>query len=234
VAGEDARNVSHLSSRADTLRILNYLKSESPARAVIIGGGYIGMEIAEALRARGLDVTLVHRYRLPMAGLEQETREQILEELVSHDIHFVSNASVESLVQDKQGKIRHAVTTRGSFDCDLVILSLGVEPNVELAGGARSGSASRAGSSPMSGSKRARMACWPPGLLRGKKYYHGEAHVPSARNGGEQGGLGCRRKRGGGHATFKGAIRAIAVKVFGLEVAQVGLSSEEARRPSFR
>jgi len=70
------------------------------ARAVIIGGGYIGMEIAEALRARGLDVTLVHRYRLPMAGLEQETREQILDELVSHDIRFVSNASVESSASD--------------------------------------------------------------------------------------------------------------------------------------
>src|SRR5437660_5961859 len=101
VQGEDARNVSHLSSRDDTLKILNYLRSESPSRAVIIGGGYIGMEIAEALRERGLDVTLVHRYRLPMAGLEQETREQILDELVSHGIHFVSNASVESLVQDK-------------------------------------------------------------------------------------------------------------------------------------
>ena len=74
VGGENGSNVFHTNSRRDTLNILNYLNAEAPERAVIIGGGYVGMEMAEALRARKLDVTLLHRHKLPMAGLEQATR----------------------------------------------------------------------------------------------------------------------------------------------------------------
>src|SRR5258706_9653190 len=70
VPGEDGRNVFHVSSRDDTRRILAALETESPKRAVIIGGGYIGMEMSEALCLRGLGVTLLHRGRVPMAGHE--------------------------------------------------------------------------------------------------------------------------------------------------------------------
>jgi len=234
VEGEDARNVFHLSTRDDTLKILNYLKIESPGKAVIIGGGYIGMEIAEALRARGLDVTLMHRYRLPMAGLEQETREQILDELVNNDIHFVSNASVESLVQDKQGIIRHVVTTRGSFECDLVILSLGVEPNVELAAEARLRLGEYGGivtderqQTSVDAVLAAGDCCEVKNVITGKRMYLPLATLAS------RAAWVAGENAAGGHATFKGGIRAIAVKVFGLEVAQVGLSSEEARAAKF-
>ena len=65
-------------------------------RLTVIGGGYIGMEMSEALSSRGIDVTILHRHRLPMAGLEQETREQILKaEDVVHrwmDVGLVNRA----------------------------------------------------------------------------------------------------------------------------------------------
>jgi len=73
VDGENGRNVFHLKNREDTLSILSYLKTEKPKQAVIIGGGYIGMELAEAFRARGMEVTMLHRSTLPMEGLEQES-----------------------------------------------------------------------------------------------------------------------------------------------------------------
>ncbi|HEV8539011.1 MAG TPA: FAD-dependent oxidoreductase, partial [Bacteroidota bacterium] len=133
ILGEDGRNVFHLSSREDTRNILKYIAAESPKMAVIIGGGYIGMEMAEALVAKGMDVTIIHRHRLPMAGLEQDTRERILDELQRNNVHFVTNAKVEQLEQGKDGKVRHVITNRGTFETELVILSLGVAPNVGLA-----------------------------------------------------------------------------------------------------
>jgi CoA-dependent NAD(P)H sulfur oxidoreductase len=234
VSGEDGRNVFHLSSRDDTRSILAYLKTESPERAVIIGGGYIGMEMSEALRSRGLDVTLLHRYRLPMAGLEQETRERILEELERNGVHFVTNTSVEALVQDKENRVRHILTNRGSFESDLVILSLGVEPNVQLAQGARIGLGEKGGiiadelqQTSVDSIYAAGDCCEVKNIVSGKRMYLPLASVAS------RAAWVAGENAAGGRALFKGAIRAAGVKIFGIEVAQVGLSMEEALEAGF-
>jgi pyruvate/2-oxoglutarate dehydrogenase complex dihydrolipoamide dehydrogenase (E3) component len=193
------------------------------------------MEMCEALRSRGLDVTLVHRHRLPMAGLEQETRERILEELAGNGVHFVTNASVEALVQDKDARVRHVLTNRGSFETDLVLLSLGVEPNVQLAQNARIRLGERGGiitdelqQTNVDSVYAAGDCCEVRNLISGKRMYLPLATVAS------RAAWVAGDNAAGGHSTYKGAIRAIAVKVFGLEVAQVGLSSEEARDAGFQ
>ena len=235
VDGEDGRNVFHLGSREDTVNILNYIQSESPKNAVIIGGGYIGMEMAEALKMKGMDVTLVHRHRLPMSGLEQETRERIADELQKNEVHFVTNAKVESLVQKNDGKVQHIVTNRGSFEADIVILSLGVEPNVSLAKSAKIRLGAAGGIitderqlTNVDGIYAAGDCCEVKNIVSGKQMYLPLATVAS------RAAWVAGENAAGGRATFKGAIRAIAVKVFGLEVAQVGLSSEEAKDSRFQ
>jgi len=227
---EDARNVFYLSSREDTLHILNYIRQEEPVKAVIIGGGYIGMEMCEALRLRGMDVTIIHRHRLPMAGLEQETRECILEELEKNEVQFVTNASVQGLVPGKAGKVQHVVTNRGTFDADIIILSLGVEPNSELARDAKIRTGSSGGiltdesqQTSMDDVYAAGDCCEVKNVVSGKFMYIPLATIAS------RSAWVAGENAAGGRATFKGVIRAIAVKVFGIEVAQVGISSEEAR-----
>lgn len=235
VPGEDARNVFHLGSRSDTLGILGYLGKESPTRAVIIGGGYIGMEMSEALRLRGVEVTLLHRHRLPMAGLEQDTRERILDELEQNGVHFVTNAVVEALIQDSGSRVRHVKTNRGTFECDLVILSLGVEPNVDLARSARVRIGEKGGiitdelqQTNVDSVYAAGDCCEVKNIISGKRMVLPLATIAS------RAGWVAGENAAGGHATFKGAIRAIAVKVFGLEVAQVGLSTDEAKETKFQ
>ncbi len=235
VDGEDGRNVFHLNSRENTVNILNYIKTESPKRAVIIGGGYIGMEMAEALRARGMDVTIVHRHRLPMGGLEQTTREHIVGELEKNNIHFVTNAKIEQLVKGKNNNIEHVITNRGSFDSDLVILSLGVEPNVVLAKSAKLRLGPFGGivtderqQTSVDNIYAAGDCCEVKNIVSGKSMYLPLATVAS------RAAWVAGENAAGGKATFKGAIRAIAVKVFGIEIAQVGLSSEEAKDAGFR
>ncbi len=232
--GEDARNVFHLGSRSDTQGILGYIARESPARAIIIGGGYIGMEMSEALRLRGMEVTLLHRHRLPMGGLEQDTRERILEELDRNGVHFVTNAVVEALICDRDSRVRHVKTNRGTFECDLVILSLGVEPNVDLARGARVRIGDKGGivtdemqQTNVDSVYAAGDCCEVKNIISGKRMVLPLATIAS------RAAWVAGENAAGGHATFKGAIRAIAVKVFSLEVAQVGLSSEEAKEAKF-
>lgn len=233
VEGEDARNVFHISSREDTLGVIEYLRRESPRAAIIIGGGYIGMEMAEALRGRGLAVTLVHRHRLPMAGLETATRERVLEELENHEVDFVTNARVEAL-HEVDGSIRHVITNRGTFDAGIVILSLGVEPNVKLAKSARL----RLGTTgaimtderqqtSVEGIYAAGDCCEVRNYVSGKPMYLPLATIASRT------GWVAGENAAGGRAAFKGAIRAIAVKVFEIEVAQVGISVEEAKAAGF-
>jgi NADPH-dependent 2,4-dienoyl-CoA reductase/sulfur reductase-like enzyme len=234
IEGEEARNVFHVSSRADTLNIMAYIKAESPAKAVIIGGGYIGMEMSEALREKGMEVTIVHRHRLPMAGLEQETRERIAEELEEHEVHFVTNAKVEALQVGKQGRVTHVITTRGTFEADIVILSLGVVPNAALAKQAKIRLGTTGGiitderqQTNIDGIYAAGDCCEVKNLVSGKPMYLPLATVAS------RAAWVAGENAGGGRATFKGALRAIAVKIFDMEVAQVGLSSEEAKDAGF-
>ncbi len=234
VDGEDGRNVFHVCSRQDTVNILNYLRSEHPKNAVIIGGGYIGMEMSEALKRNGLEVTILHRHKLPMAGLEEETREKVAEELSHSGVRFVTNARVESLLLDSSGEVNHVLTTKGTFDTDLVILSLGVTPNVGLAKDAhvRLGSTGAIATDQrqqtnIDGIYAAGDCCEVKNVVNGKPMYLPLATVASRQ------GWVAGENAAGGRAAFSGAIRAVAVRVFGLEVAQVGLSSEEARASGF-
>jgi len=235
VDGEDGRNVFFLKSRENTVNILNYLKSETPKQAVIIGGGYIGMELAEALRLRGLDATMVHQFSLPMEGLEQETRERVLEELQNNGVHFVTNAKVEALQLDKTGKVKHVITNRGSFETDIVLLSLGVSPNIEIAKTAKIRIGQNGAiltderqQTSIEDVYAAGDCCEVKNIVTGNPMYLPLASIAS------RAGRVAGENAAGGRATFKGALRAMAVKIFNLQVAQVGISSEEAKRYGFK
>ena len=235
VDGEDGRNVFSLSSREDTVNIANYIRNESPGNAVIIGGGYIGMEMSEALRSKGLNVTLLHRHRLPMSGLELAARECIVGELENSGVNFVTNAKTGSLLQDNNGKVRHVITNRSTYETDIVIVAVGVEPNVSLAKAARV----RLGPTGAIATDERQQTtvddifaagdcCEVKNAVNGMPMYMPLATVAS------RAAWVAGENAAGGHATFKGAIRAAAVKIFGLEVAHVGLSSEEAKRSGFQ
>ncbi len=235
VPGEDGRNVFRLRSREDTLGIMKFIRAEKPEQAVIVGGGYIGMEMADALAAAGLEVTVLHHHRLPMAGLEDGTRERVLEELTAKGVHFVTNATVEGMQLDGTGMVRHVLTSRGTFEAGLVLVAIGVQPNVALARGAKirigptgAIAINERQQTSIEGIYAAGDCCEVRNLVTGKPMYQPLATVASraARVAGEN--------AAGGHAVFKGAVRAIGLKVFGLEVAQVGIGSGEAERHGLR
>jgi NADPH-dependent 2,4-dienoyl-CoA reductase/sulfur reductase-like enzyme len=239
IPNENASNVFAVKTYEDGLRIKKCLEDEHPRKAVLIGGGYIGMEMAEALASRGIETTLLHRSELPMAGLELETRQAVADQLVEHGVRFVPNVRTESLVSEQAWssdakRVTRIPTNRGTYDCDLVILSIGVEPNCELAKEAGI-SLGVTGAIRVDEKQQTRAdniyaagdCCEVKNLINSHFMYIPLATIAS------KAAWVAGENAAGGRAVFKGAIRAIAVKVFDLEVAQVGLSVLEAQESGF-
>lgn len=235
VPGEDGRNIFHLKNREDTKNILNYLSSENPKSAVIIGAGYIGMEMAEALRSRLPEVTILDISNLPMDGFEEETRKRVLTELNNNDVQFIPNVNVEAFQQDDSGKIQHVITNRGAFQSDIVIISLGVMPNTDLAeeAGIRIGNAGgiltdQRMQTNIDNIYAAGDCCEVKNIVTGKAAYYPLASVASRT------AWVAGENAAGGRAVFAGAIGSAAVKIFNLQVATVGISSQDAIQNRFK
>jgi len=230
-AGEEARNVFRVRALEEGLALKKFLEQERPRAAVIIGGGYIGMEMADAFRAHGLEVTVVHNDALPMKGLEKETRERVRAELESHGVRFVGPCVVEGLIRGRDDTVSHVATGEGSLEAGIVVVAIGVEPETSLArsAGVRVGTtggivADQRQQTSADNILAAGDCCEVKNLVTGRQCYIPLATIAS------KAGWTAGENAAGGNALFRGAIRSIAVRVFGLEVAQVGIGEEEARK----
>ncbi len=234
IAGEEARNVFRVKSLEEAHALKKYITTESVRSAAIVGGGYIGLEMAEALSGIGIKTTMLHRSDLPLTGLEMATREAIREQLKIHGVEFVPCQQVEGLTVDGTGKVTEVVTASARYAVDLVIICIGVDPNTELAQAARIRCGSRKGiltdqrqATNIDTVYAAGDCCEVKNLVNNKWMY-----IPLATTASKQGWV-AGENAAGGSATFKGVIRAIGVRAFDLEVAQVGISSKEAKESGF-
>jgi NADPH-dependent 2,4-dienoyl-CoA reductase/sulfur reductase-like enzyme len=234
VDGEKARNVFHVKTLLDGLSIKHFIGEEKPKRALIIGGGYVAMEMCEAFRTLGLETTLLHHDELPMSKLEPDARKVVLAELKKNSIEFSSNQIVKSFKRDDTGKVIEVVTNTGSIPTDLIILAVGVEPNIDLAKSIRLRCGTSGGiltdqrqTTSIDSIYAAGDCCEVKNLVNNRWMY-----APLATNAARQGRV-AGENSSGGNATFQGVVRAIAVKAFDLEIASTGLSSRGAEDSGF-
>ena len=130
--GMELQNVFNLWTLRDTLAIEEALNGGNVRNAVIVGAGLVGVETAEALKHKGLNVTLIDALPLPLfavAGPEFGTMLQ--SQLKKNGIVFYGRESLKAL--EGEGKVRKVLTDVRRLDADLVIVSIGVRPNLELA-----------------------------------------------------------------------------------------------------
>jgi NADPH-dependent 2,4-dienoyl-CoA reductase/sulfur reductase-like enzyme/rhodanese-related sulfurtransferase len=102
-------------------------------RAVVIGGGFIGLETAENLVHRGFDVTLVEMLDQVLAPLDQEMARIVEEYVERHGVHVALNDSVAGFKQAANGVIDVLTKSGKTYPADIVILALGVRPDTALA-----------------------------------------------------------------------------------------------------
>jgi NADPH-dependent 2,4-dienoyl-CoA reductase/sulfur reductase-like enzyme len=134
--GIDAKGVFALSTLQSGIDVFNYMKKKNPKKAVIVGGGYIGIEMAEALLDRDMDVTLIDMAPQVMTTMDKDMAELILEFMEKEGIKVFLEEKLTLFEKDADGKIKSVVTDKQSIPADLVILGMGVKPNSELAAGA--------------------------------------------------------------------------------------------------
>jgi len=131
VEGLDADGVFGVQTIPDGQAIRRVLERQ-PKRAVVLGGGYIGLEMAEALVNQGLSVTVVLADPLPMASLDEDMGERVCVAMTAMGIDMRPCEPVRG-IDVAGGLARAVVTDEGSYPADLIVLGLGVRPNSDLA-----------------------------------------------------------------------------------------------------
>lgn len=126
--GLDLNGVLPMKTLADARR-LDALLQTGRRKAVIVGAGYIGLEMAEGLKNRGLEVTVLEKMSGVMGNLHTEITQNVLAELEAHDVEVQLNVTVEGFAGE-QGQVTQVLTDQGPVDADVVIISLGVRPNL--------------------------------------------------------------------------------------------------------
>jgi len=130
--GIDVERVLTLRNIGDMDAIKHVVDSEQPSRAVVVGGGYIGLEMAEALRDRNIQVTMVELMNQVMGPVDPEMAAPLHQELVSQGVDLRLGTSVKAFSQ-KGGTLQVMLSTGETIECGLAILAIGVRPEVSLA-----------------------------------------------------------------------------------------------------
>jgi NADPH-dependent 2,4-dienoyl-CoA reductase/sulfur reductase-like enzyme len=229
VPGEDAPNVFTLKDLGDGLRIRRFLDARKPRRAVIVGAGYIALEIAEALRERQVGTTLLYRGELPYSGLEPEVGKQIVETLEAHGVRYVPRVYPKAF-EAERGEVRRILTDGGAFEADLFFVGVGVQPNVEMARDAGI-TVGDTGAIALDDAMRTNdPLIFSAGDCCEKHHRVIERPVlaPLGDVANKEGRV-AGENAAGGNARFGGVVGAACVKVFDLEIGMAGVSEARAK-----
>ena len=132
IPGIDADNIFTLWTVPDTDRIKAYIAEKQPKRAAVIGGGFIGLEMAENLHQQGLEVSVIEMQNQVMAPVDLEMAKLVHENMMRNHVHLILEDGVKEFHQ-ADGVTRIQLKSGASVEADLVILSIGIRPNSELA-----------------------------------------------------------------------------------------------------
>ncbi|MFD5700592.1 FAD-dependent oxidoreductase [Streptomyces lasiicapitis] len=218
----------------DTLAAMEKAGKAEGRRAVVIGAGYIGVEMAEALVHRGYEVTVVNRGKEPMSTLDPDMGRLVHEAMTGMGIAMVNDAEVTKILTGDDGRARAVATEDREFPADVVVLGIGVRPETALAraaglplgehGGLLTDLAMRVRGPVADG------AIWAGGdcvevldLVSGR-----ERHIALGTHANKHGQV-IGSNVGGGYATFPGVVGTAVSKVCDLEIARTGLREKDAR-----
>lgn len=132
IPGIDSPNIFSLWNIPDTDAIYGFIKENCPKKAVVVGGGFIGLEMAENLHELGIEVSIVEMLNQVMAPLDFEMAEIIHEHIKSKGGNLYLGDGVQTF-DYKDGKTTITLQSGKTIETDLVILSIGIRPNGELA-----------------------------------------------------------------------------------------------------
>jgi NADPH-dependent 2,4-dienoyl-CoA reductase/sulfur reductase-like enzyme len=207
--------------------------------AVVVGGGYIGLEMAEAFVRRGLSVTVVEAGAQPMSTLDPDMAAMVADALRGMGIDLRLGDPVTGIEAGPDGRVAAVRTDSGRIEADVVVLGLGVRPSVDLARAAGI-VIGPAGGIVTDKRMRAETAGGADGIWAAgdcvqvtHRVSLAPAQVALGTHANKQGRV-AGINIGGGYATFPGVVGTAVTKVCALEVARTGLRERDADAAGFR
>ncbi|MFE9138602.1 FAD-dependent oxidoreductase [Streptomyces sp. NPDC007355] len=234
--GIDAPGVHGVQTLGDGQALLDSLDRAPGRRAVVVGAGYIGVEMAEALLGRGYEVTLLNRGEQPMSTLDPDMGRLVHRAMDGLGITTVASAEVTKILTDEDGRVRAVATDGGEYPADVVVLGMGVEPETSLARAAGLPLGSHGGLlTDLSMRVRGHENIWAGGdcvevldLVSQRERY-----VPLGTHANKHGQV-IGANVGGDYATFPGVVGTAVSKVCDLEIGRTGLREKDARAVGLR
>lgn len=232
--GVDSKKLFCLRTVEDTLRIHSYVQEHKPTSAVVVGGGYIGIEAAENLRELGLEVTLLQRPKQLMNSLDFDMATFVHMKMRDSGINLHLGANVTGF-QEVDGRIVTNIAEGSPITADMVLLAIGVMPESHLAkeAGLQLG---------MKGAIAVndRMETSAPDVyavgdaVQVKHQVTGEDTVISLAGPANKQGRIVADVIAGLNSRYKGSLGSSVIKVFDLTVANTGLSEKAASAAGYQ
>ncbi|OKJ62080.1 flavoprotein oxidoreductase [Streptomyces sp. CB02009] len=234
--GIDAPGVHGVQTLDDGQALLDSLDATPGRRAVVVGAGYIGVEMAEALLNRGHQVTVLHRGEQPMATLDPDMGRLVHRAMDGLGITTVASAEVTKILTGEDGRVRAVATDRAEYPADVVVLGMGVVPETSLARAAGLPLGAHGGLlTDLAMRVRGHEGIWAGGdcvevldLVSGRERY-----MPLGTHANKHGQV-IGSNVGGDYATFPGVVGTAVSKVCDLEIARTGLREKDAREVGLR
>jgi NADPH-dependent 2,4-dienoyl-CoA reductase/sulfur reductase-like enzyme len=244
LAGPDALSAEHgvhlLHSMSDTFAVMRTLAETGPGRAVIVGAGYIGLEMADALTTRGLQVTQAEQLPEVLPTVDPQLGNLVRGQLASHGVEVLTGTTVTAIARAQPGDAArlkvHAITAGGedvTRPADLVLVVVGVRPDTELAASA---GAALGFKGAIAVDRQMRTGL--PGVYAAGDCvitHHrllGETYLPLGTTAHKQGRVAGENALGGSRE-FAGSLGTQVVKIFDHAVARTGLRDHEASAAGF-
>jgi NADPH-dependent 2,4-dienoyl-CoA reductase/sulfur reductase-like enzyme len=233
IDGLDEDGVHQLHTVDDALELAERLWTAGTRRAVVVGAGYIGLEMADALRHRELDVAVVERLPEVMPTVDPQMGQLVRRTLQAGGVEVLTDTTVSRIA--REGDALQVHTDRRTLDADFVLVVTGVRPDVELGvqAGARLGAADAL-------AVDQRMWTGVPGVWAAGDCVHTHhqllaepAYLPLGTTAHKQGRVAGENAVGGSRR-FVGVLGTQVVKILDLAVAATGLRDDSALRNGYR
>ncbi|MFL5656431.1 MAG: FAD-dependent oxidoreductase [Ktedonobacteraceae bacterium] len=233
IPGLDLAGVYLLRSMEDSFAVHAYLETHAPRSAVIVGGGYLGVEMADAFVHRGISVTMVEHGASVLKTVDASLGRFVSAELRQHGVEVVTHVAVERIAQAGT-QLRVMGSEEFSATADLVLVAVSVQPQTEVAQSAGIATGER---------QAIRVTCAmetnvPDIYAAGDcvetwhRLLKAPTYLPLGTTAHKQGRI-AGENAVGGHREFAGTLGTQVVKVFDVAVARTGLRDAEAVKAGF-
>ncbi len=233
IPGIESPGVFSLKNLEDAIHIKAYLRQNNCRKVIIIGAGFIAMEMSEALHTAGVKTTIFHRGALPANRWDPELSQLMLEELQSHGVEFVAEAQTKTI--SAAGKaLLTAVTNQGDWEADMIIAAVGVKPNVDLAEslGLKIGPSGAIAVNRFQQTSKENIYAAGDCCESFHRVTRRWVNIPLGDIANKQGRV-AGFNIGGKQVRFEGIVGAQSFRLFGLECAATGIDEKEAKTAGF-